>query len=214
MAAEIITNLKKAIQEFDADGAVFLAKQAVAEKLDPIEVLTALTDAIREVGDAFTRGDVFIPELMGAAEALQCAMPIIEEEIKRTGAVRKSLGTILIGTVFGDVHSIGKAMVISLLTARGFEVHDIGIDVPPERFVEATRSLKPQILGMSALLSSTAPETRRVIVALKEAGLRSGLKVMVGGGAITEDYAKMVEADGYAPTASEAVDLAENLLGL
>jgi methanogenic corrinoid protein MtbC1 len=214
VADELLTNLKKAIQEFDSDGAASLAKQAVAQKLDPIKILNVLTDAIREVGDAFTRGDAFIPELMGAAEALECAMPIIEEEIKRTGVTRESLGIVVMGTVFGDVHTIGKAMVMSLLTAAGFEVRDLGIDVPTEKFVEAVRTMKPQILGMSALLSNTAPETRKVIVALKEAGLRADVKIMVGGGAITADYAKMVEADGYAATASEAAGLAKNLLGL
>jgi len=214
MANNILENLKKAVVEFNLEGAADLARQAMEEKVDPLEALNALTAGIREVGDGYGRGDYFLPELVGAADAMQAAVPIIEEEIKKSGSVKQSIGKVVIGTVSGDIHTIGKGMVTSLLIARGFEVHDIGIDVPTEKFIESVEQLEPQILAMSALLSMTAPETKKVIDSLTEAGLRDKVKVMIGGGAITEDYAKAVGADGYSPTAPGAVNLAEKMLGI
>lgn len=214
MATNILENLKKAVVEFDVAAAANWAKQAMENKVDPLEALNALTEGIREIGDGYGRGEYFLPELVGAADAMQSAVPVIEEEIKKSGSVKKCIGKVVIGTVAGDIHTIGKGMVTSLLIARGFEVHDIGIDVPAEKFIESVDQLKPQILAMSALLSMTAPETKKVIDSLSRAGLRDKVKVMIGGGAITEDYAKMIGADGYSPTAPGAVNLAEKMLGV
>ena len=213
MDAEIIEGLKKAIKEYDTEKAANLAKRAVEEKLDPLKVLNAMTVAIREVGDAFGRGDLWLPDLVGAADALQAAMPIIEEEIKRTGAKRESLGTVVAGTVFGDIHSIGKTMVCTLLTAEGFKVHDLGVNIKAEQFVEAIDKYNADILAMSALMTMTAPEQKKVIERLKKEGLRDKVKIMVGGGAITEDFAREIGADGYDPTAPGAVKLARKLIG-
>lgn len=127
MSDEIFEGLKRAIKEYDNEKAVSLAEQVVEEKIDPVKALDTMTVAIREIGDAFGKGELWLPDLVGAADAMQAAMPIIEEEIKRTGAKRESLGTVVAGTVFGDIHSIGKTMVCALLTAEGFEVHDLGI---------------------------------------------------------------------------------------
>lgn len=214
MATNILENLKKAVVEFNAAAAANWARQAMENKVDPLEALSALTEGIREIGDGYGRGEYFLPELVGAADAMQGAVPIIEEEIKKSGRVKKSIGKVVIGTVSGDIHTIGKGMVASLLIARGFEVHDIGIDVPTEKFIEAVGQLKPHILAMSALLSMTAPETKKVIDSLSKAGLRDKVRVMIGGGAITEDFATMVGADGYSPTAPGAVNLAEKMLGV
>ncbi|RLE10563.1 hypothetical protein DRJ00_01070 [Candidatus Aerophobetes bacterium] len=213
MDTEIIEGLKKAIKEYDTEKAANLAKRAVEEKLDPLKVLNAMTVAIREVGDAFGRGDLWLPDLVGAADALQAAMPIIEEEIKRTGAKRESLGTVVAGTVFGDIHSIGKTMVCTLLTAEGFKVHDLGVNIKAEQFVEAIDKYNADILAMSALMTMTAPEQKKVIERLKKEGLRDKVKIMVGGGAITEDFAREIGADGYDPTAPGAVKLARKLIG-
>ena len=213
MDTEIIEGLKKAIKEYDTEKAANLAKRAVEEKLDPLKVLNAMTVAIREVGDAFGRGDLWLPDLVGAADALQAAMPIIEEEIKRTGAKRESLGTVVAGTVFGDIHSIGKTMVCTLLTAEGFKVHDLGVNIKAEQFVEAIDKYNADILAMSALMTMTAPEQKKVIEHLKKEGLRDKVKIMVGGGAITEDFAREIGADGYDPTAPGAVKLARKLIG-
>lgn len=213
MDNEIIEGLRKAIKEYDNEKAENLAKRAVEEKLDPLRVLDAMTVAIREVGDAFGRGDLWLPDLVGAADAMQAAMPIIEEEIKRTGAKRESLGTVVAGTVFGDIHSIGKTMVCTLLTAEGFKVHDLGVNIKAEEFLQASRNYNADILAMSALMTMTAPEQKKVIEQLKKEGLRDKIKIMVGGGAITEEFAKEIGADGYDPTAPGAVKLARKLIG-
>lgn len=213
METEVLENLKKSIIECDREGAASWARKAVEQKVDPIKAMNALTEAIRQVGDAFGEGELWLPELVGAADAMQGATPILEEEIKRTGAKKETMGTVVAGTVFGDIHTIGINMVSTLLTAAGFDVHMLGINVKAERFVEAVREHKPDILVMSALLTLTASEQRKVIDALKEEGMRDKVKVMVGGGAISADFAKNIGADGYDPTAPGAVKLAKRLVG-
>jgi methanogenic corrinoid protein MtbC1 len=213
MELETIENLKKAIWEYDIEGASALARKAVEERIEPLKVLDALVEAIRQVGDSFGKGDCYLPELIGAAEALQHAMPIIEEEIRARGAKRESLGKVVIGSVYGDIHNIGKSMVASLLTADGFEVHDLGINVDAKKFVEEARRQNADILAMSALLTTTAPEGKKVIDMLKGAGMRNRVKVMIGGGAINSEFAKDIGADGYDSTAPGAVKLARSLLG-
>lgn len=141
------------------------------------------------------------------------AMPIVEEEISRLGREYRTLGVVVIGTVRGDLHDIGKTMVATMLTAEGFTVHDLGIDVGAEEFVAGTKKHKADIVAMSALLTTTAPEQRKVIEMLVAQGLRDKVKVMVGGGAITEAFAESVGADGYDPTAPGAAKLARKLLG-
>lgn len=214
MEAEILRNLRKAVLEYNSENAASWARKAIDENIDPITVMDVLIDAIRQVGEGFGQGDLFLPELVGAAEALQNATPIVEEAIKSSGKKRGSLGIVVIGTVFGDIHTIGKSMVVSLLTAEGFEVHDLGINVSAERFVEAVKAFKADILGMSALLTTTAPEAKKVVNTLKKEGLRDKVKIMVGGGAITEGFSVSIGADGYDPTAPGAVILARSLLGI
>ena len=213
LSNEIFENLKKAITEYDAKMAASLAKKAVEEKIDPIKVLDAMTEAIRQVGGGFGRGELWLPDLVGAADAMSSAVPIIEEEIKRTGTKRESLGTIVVGTVFGDIHSIGKTMVCTLLTAEGFKVHDLGVNIKAEQFLEAIKKYNANILAMSALMTMTASEQRKIIKSLEKEDLRDKIKIMVGGGAITEEFAKDIGADGYDPTAPGAVRLARGLVG-
>ena len=213
MAVEIIENLKKAVLEYDAQGAALWATKAVEEKVDPIKALDALTEAVRRVGDGFGRGELWLPDLVGAADAMKSAMPIIEKEIRRKGAKRKSLGTVVIGTVSGDIHDIGKTMVGTLLIADGFEVIDLGVNIAAEEFVEAINKYKPDILAMSALMTMTSVQQMMVIVTLQARGLREKVKIMVGGGAITEEFAQSIGADGYDPTAPGAVKLARRLIG-
>jgi len=213
MALGTLEELKRAVIEYDAEGAASWARKAVEEKADPLKALDALTEAIRQVGDGFGRGELWLPDLVGAADAMQAAMPILEEELKRTGTKRETLGIVVAGTVFGDIHSIGKSMVCTLLTASGFEVHDLGVNIRSEEFLEAIEKYKANILAMSALLTMTAAEQRKVINALKEKGTRERVKVMVGGGAITADFAESIGADGYDPTAPGAVELARRLIG-
>jgi len=213
MEVEILEGLKKAVLEYDPQGAARWVSKAVGEKVDPIKALDALTEVMRQVGDGFGSGELWLPDLIGAADAMKSAMPIIEEEIKRKGAKRKSLGTIVIGTVFGDIHDIGKTMVSTLLIADGFEVIDLGVNIAAEEFVEAINKYEPDILAMSALMTMTSIQQMLVITTLQGKGIREKVKIMVGGGAITEEFATGIGADGYDPTAPGAVKLARELLG-
>jgi len=213
MSAEILENLKKAITGYDRERAADWARKAVQEGIDPIKALDVMTVAIRQIGDGFGKGELWLPDLVGAAAAMTAATPIIEEEIKRVGAKRESLGTVVIGTVYGDIHTIGKTMVASLLTADGFAVKDLGINVTAESFVKGINEYRADILAMSALMTTTAPEQRKVIEALKKEGIRDTVKIMVGGGAITQEFADSIGADGYDPTAPGAVELARRLVG-
>jgi corrinoid protein of di/trimethylamine methyltransferase len=213
MGVEVLEDLKKAVIGYDREAAANFARKAVGEKIDPLKVLDAMTVAIRQVGDGFGKGELFLPELVAAAAAMAAAAPIIEEEINRVDARRESLGTVVIGTVYGDIHTIGKTMVATLLTADGFVVNDLGINVSAEGFVSGIKRYKADTLAMSALMTTTAPEQRKVIETLKREGLRDKVKIMVGGGAITQEFADSIGADGYDPTAPGAVKLARRLAG-
>ena len=212
MSNEIFENLKNAVLEYNKKEAARLGTKAVEEKIDPIKAIEALTLAIRQIGDGFGRGELFLPDLVGGADAMMAAMPILEEQIKERGLSRESLGTVVIGTVFGDIHTIGKTMVATLLTAQGFNVTDLGINVTSESFAKAVEESKPDILAMSALMTTTAPEQRKVINILKEKGLRDKVKIMVGGGAVTQEFADTIGADGYDATAPGAVTVARALV--
>ena len=213
MGNELLERLKSAITDYDPEASAQCARKAVAAGIAPSEILSAMTDAIREIGEGFNRGDLFLPDLIGAADAMSAATPIVEEEIRRVGADTQSTGSVVIGTVYGDIHTIGKTMVATLLQAEGFTVHDIGINVTAEQFVDSVRKYKPNILAMSALMTMTAPEQRKVIESLRAQGLRDGVKIMVGGGALTQEFADTIGADGYDPTAPGAAKLARKLVG-
>ena len=172
-----------------------------------------MTETLRIIGDGFEKGEFFLPDLIGAADAMTVALPILEVEIKKKGSKVKSLGNIVIGTVYGDIHSIGKTMVATLLTAAGFGVFDIGIDLKAEAFIDAVKKHNAGILSMSALLTVTAPEMKKVIGQLKKEGLRDRIRIMVGGGAITQEFTDSIGADGYGPAAPGAAKLAKKLLG-
>jgi corrinoid protein of di/trimethylamine methyltransferase len=210
--ADVMEKLRQAITSYDAEGAASCAEQALSKGLAPVDILEVMTEAIREVGDSFSKGELWLPDLVGAASAMQAAMPIVEEELSKSGVKRESLGRIIIGTVFGDIHNIGKDMVAALLTAGGFEVHDLGVNVPADKFVKAVDKYEADVVAMSALLTTTASEQRKVIQMLKDKGIRDRIRVMVGGGAITANFAREIGADGYDPTAPGAVELARQLI--
>ncbi len=209
----ILENLRKAIQTYDNNLALESAKKAVELGIDPLEALDVMTVAIREIGDAFGRGELWLPDLVGASDAMQSAVPILEEEIKRRGENREALGIVVVGTVFGDIHSIGKTMVSTLLTAAGFEVHDLGVNVHAKKFVDAIKDYNANILAMSALMTTTCVEQENVIKTLINEGIRDRVKIMVGGAAVTEEFAETIGADGYDSTAPGAVELAKKLIG-
>jgi len=207
-----LENLKRAILEYNGEKAANLAEEAVKKKIDPVKALNVMTEAVRQIGDGFGKGELWLPDLVGAADAMQSAMPIIQREIKRKGAKVGTLGVVVVGTVFGDIHDIGKTMVCTLLAAEGFTVYDLGVNVTAEKFIEAVKKYKADILAMSALMTMTAPEQRKVIAILKKENLRDKVKVIVGGGSITEEFAKNIGADGYDPTAPGGAKLARRLL--
>jgi len=210
---EVLENLRKAVFEYNNSLALESAQKSVELSINPLEALDAMTVAIREIGDAFGRGDLWLPDLVGASDAMQSAVPILEKEIKKRGESRESLEVIVAGTVFGDIHSIGKTMVATLLTAAGFEVYDLGVNINAKGFVEAIKKYKANLLVMSALMTTTCVEQEKVVQALQSEGLREKVKVMVGGAAVTEEFAETIGADGYDPTAPGAVELAKTLVG-
>ncbi len=212
--ADILEDLKSLVLNFDVDSAQGLAKKAIDEGIDPLEAAKALTVAIREVGDKFGKGELFLPDLVCASEVLKKALPIINAEIEKKGQTQKSLGKVIIGTVFGDIHSIGKGMVSTLLFASGFEVIDLGINVKAETFLNSIKKENPDLLAMSALLTTTANEQKNVIEGLKKAGLKDKVKVIVGGSPINQEFADSIGADGYGATAPEGVKISKRLLGI
>lgn len=214
MENEILEKLYQAVIDLDPDAAKHWAETAVKEGVDPVKSFDAMTRAISKIGDDFEQGELWLPDLVGAADAMQTAMPVVEQALKSRGSAPESLGVIVMGTVKGDIHTIGKMMTSTFLTASGFTVYDIGVDVEPDRFVEAIKEYKADVVGMSALLSFTAPQQKRVIETLVEAGIRDTVKVIVGGGAITADFAESIGADGYAAAAPGAVGLVKGLLGI
>jgi corrinoid protein of di/trimethylamine methyltransferase len=214
MASEILEQLKKMVTDFDIDNAESTANKAIEQGVDPLKAAEALTEGIREVGDKFGTGELFLPDLVCASEVVKQALPVISAEIEKQGKQIKSLGKVVIGTVFGDIHSIGKSMVATLLFASGFEVIDLGVNVKGEEFLKAAKEQTPDIIAMSALLTTTMMEQKSVIEGLKKENIRNKVRVIVGGSPINQEFAENIGADGYGATAPEGVKLARSLLGI
>ena len=188
-----------------------LTNAGLEADLDPEKMLyDALIPSLEEVGARFERGDFFVPEMLIAARAMQGALDILRPLLAETGA--KPIGTYVMGTVKGDVHDIGKNLVNIMLEGAGFDVHDLGVNVAPEKFIEAIQDHQPDIVGFSAFLTTTMPMFKANINALEKAGVRGEVIVMVGGAPVTQEYADAVGADGYAADASSAVRLAKDLI--
>jgi len=205
--------LKEALLAFEPDKVEEATKKCLEKGYTATEVMDSITAALRVVGDEFERGDIFLLHLVTASEAAKKVInEYLEPLLKKEGANRKKAGSVIIGTVAGDIHDIGKNIVSSMLFASGFEVMDLGKDVPVETFVRAVREHSPDILGMSALLSTSLPSQKDVIEALRREGLRGKVKVIVGGAPVTAEWAKEIGADGYAEDAVEAAKVALNLM--
>ncbi len=205
--------LQKAIATYDKELARKALDEIIVRGIDPTIAMRAMTQIMRLIGDAFGKDELYLPDLLSAASTMESIMPKLEDEIKKSGKNKEIIGTVVLGTVKGDVHTIGKTMVGTLLKAGGFNVYDIGVDVSAEKFMDAIKQYKPNILAMSALLSTTAYEQKHVIEALVKENMRKDIKIMVGGGAITQEFADEIGADGYESTAPKAVNLAKRLLG-
>ena len=202
---EILKKLTTALSSIDYDGTLKACEEAMSKGVSPAEVVGALSEGMRVIGERFEAREYFLSELIMAGEIMKEAQETLKPHLKM-GEIRVP-GRVVIGTVEGDLHDIGKNIVVSLLTSMGYEVTDLGVNVPAARFVEAIRSVRPDILGLSALLRATVPEMGNVINALENAGLRQGVKVIVGGLPLNEEYAKRLGADYYAPDAWKGVEL-------
>jgi corrinoid protein of di/trimethylamine methyltransferase len=211
----LVSNFKEQILTFDADKFVETVRKSVDEGYDPIVIVNALTEVLKEIGKKFESGEIFLVHLVVAGDAAKRAtIEVLEPLIKKTGEKRKSLGRIVIGTVAGDIHDIGKNIVAMMLFTAGFEVYDIGKDVPAEDFVKKTREYNADIVALSALLTTTLPAQRDVVEALRKSGLKAKVKVLVGGAPATAKWAKEIGADDYGEDAIEAVKAAKKLLGI
>jgi len=210
--SETIARLQEAIITYDNTLARQMAVKALDEGVEPGKILEATTEVIRKIGDEFGRGELFLPELVGAASAMSEAISIVEMELEKTGEKVEKIGTVVMGTVKGDIHDIGKTMVKTFLVAGNFRTIDLGVNVSIDEFVKAIEKYNPQILGLSALLTTTITEQRNTIDALKEKGMRDKLKVIIGGAATNQDFADEIGADGYESTAPRAPGLCTRLL--
>jgi len=207
----LIDELNLAILKGDTTCAVALTEQALAQGVDPGELVTRqMIPAMAEVGRRFECGDYFVPELLLAGRAMKAALKLVRP-LLAAGAAEPA-GKVVIGTVQGDLHDIGKNLVAALLEGGGFQVHDLGVDVPATRFVEAVRQKAPDIVALSALLTVTLPAMKTTVEALRRAGVRDRVRVMVGGAPVTRQYAEEIGADGYSDNAFGAVRLAHTLV--
>ena len=211
---QLLEQMRTAVIEGEVEEGEALARRALEEGTDPLECIdNGFVAGINKVGALYEAGDMFLPELVAAGEVMKEALAILEPELLKNKQSRTILGKVIIGSVAHDIHDIGKDIVASMLTASGFEVHNLGIDVSSETFVDRVRELQPDILGMSALLTTTMPEQKNVIEILEEEGLRKGIKVMVGGAPVNNEWAEAIGAEGFAEDAIEAVKVARALVG-
>jgi trimethylamine corrinoid protein len=205
-ADEIYAKMRASIENYDQDAAAAAAAAAVAAGLDPlIAVDEGFAGPIRELGEAFDRMDIFLPQLVMAADAMKAGMAVLEEAMKAAGREMEKKGVVVLGTVEGDIHDIGKTVVGAMLQANGYEVHDLGVEVPATRFIQAAQEVGADVIAMSALLSTTMLFQRDVIELLRNKGIRDEFFAIVGGAPVTQSWADEIGADGYARDAVEAV---------
>lgn len=214
MTEELFKRMAQAVIDGDNEEAMALAQQALDRGIDPLEAINkGFSAGMDVVGELYSSGEYFLPDLILGGEAMKAALTVLEPALKASGQARQVLGKVVLGTVKGDIHEIGKSLVGSMLSAGGFEVYDLGIDVPTEAFVAKSREYNADIVALSALLTTTMLHQRDVIEHLTEAGLRDRVRVMVGGSPVTQDWADQIGADGFAEDAAGAVVVARRLVG-
>jgi len=205
--------MAQCIIDGDSEVSAELAQQAVVQGIDPLEAISqGFVVGVNQVGEAFAKGDAFLPELVMAGEAMKSAVAVLEPELARRGTERTMLGKVILCTVEGDIHEIGKTLVGTMLSSAGFKVFDLGVDVPVMKVVEKAREVNADIVAMSALLTTTMVHQKDVIEALEDIGIRSKVKVMVGGAPVTKEWVKQIGADGYSEDAIGAIKVAKQLL--
>ena len=213
MSEELLEKLAQAVIDGEPEDAEELAQQALDQGLDPLTCINeGLTKGIDRVGELFASGEYYLPDVIIGGEAMKDALAILEPALTG-GQEREVAGRVVLGTVKGDLHEIGKTLVGTMLTANGFQVTDIGIDKPADEFITAVKETNATLIGASALLTTTIPEQQKIVEALVEAGLRDKIKVMVGGAPVTQAWADKIGADGYAEDAIGAVSVAKKLVG-
>ena len=210
-------NLMQAMRQSVIDGAPetarTLAETGVRTGVDPLLAIhDGFVPGMSHVGEQFERRRLFLPDMMAAAEAMKAAMSVLEPELKRQGGERPSAGTIVLGTAKGDIHEIGKTLVGTLLGANGFRVHDLGVDVSAEKFAAAAHELRADVVGVSALLTTTMKGQKKVIEFFDSEGLRPQIKVIIGGAPVTRQWAEEIRSDGFAKDAVSAVNLVRRLV--
>ncbi|MCC6222032.1 MAG: cobalamin-dependent protein [Thermoleophilia bacterium] len=206
-------DLSKAVEEGDATTAVELTRGLLGADTEPLEILEdALVPAMDAIGRRFSEGEIYVPEMLIAARAMKSCLGVLQPLLASGDSTAR--GKVVLGTVKGDIHDIGKNIVAIMMEGSGFEVHDLGTDVDADRFILAIEELEPDIIGMSALLTTTMSSMKTTIDALVDAGLRDRVVVMVGGAPLTQEYAESIGADAYAPDAAAATERAKALLGV
>ena len=214
MDKEQFKDMAQSVIDGEVEDAERLARQAIEQGVDPLDAINqGFVVGVNHVGEGYAAGEMFLPDLVLAGEAMKAAVAVLEPEMKRRGTKRQMLGTVVMGTVEGDIHEIGKTLVAIMLSATGFQVYDLGVDVPVETFLEKARKVNADVVGLSALLTTTMVKQKTVIEALEEAGLRRQVKVMVGGAPVTRSWAEEIGADGYSEDAIGAVAVAKELVG-
>jgi trimethylamine corrinoid protein len=212
MSEELYQQMTQSIIDGDEEVSADLARKAVADGLDPLEAITkGYMPGVNTVGDSFACGQAFLPELVMAGEAMKSAIAVLEPEMKKTGAQRQTLGKVVLATVEGDIHEIGKSLVGTMLTSSGFEVFDLGVDVTTEAILAKVEEVGADLIGLSALLTTTMVKQKEVIDEVTKRGLK--VKVMVGGAPVTREWVHKIEADGYSEDAIGAVNVAKELMG-
>jgi corrinoid protein of di/trimethylamine methyltransferase len=214
MPKELLTEITRSLVECEAPDLVAeLSQKALEQGEEPLTIINqGLVPGMEIVGEKFQTGEYFLPHMIIAANAMQQAMGLLEPELLARQQSVEGQGVLVIGSVKGDIHEIGKSLIATMMLASGFQVHDLGVDVAPETFVEKIQETDADLVGLSALLTTTMTAQRDVLEALQEAGIRDRVKVMVGGAPVTEEWAESIGADGYAEDVVSAVELAKHLL--
>ena len=213
MSLQLFCAMCQSIIDGAPDSATELAQQALADGIDPLETVNqGFAAGIAFAGDRFGCGEMFLPDLLASAEAMKAAMRILEPEMLKRGAQREALGKVVLGTAKGDIHDIGKNLVATILSASGFQIFDLGTSVTPEQFVAKAKEVDADIVGVSALLTTTMAGQKSVIEALDRQGMRPRVKAIIGGAAVTAKWAAEIGADGFSRNAIDALELAKNLV--
>ncbi len=213
MSEDLLVMITEGIVGGEPESVVALTRKALESGLQPLEIINqGLVVGMNIAGEKFAQGEFFLPHLLTAAKGMQAAMELLEPELGARKQVHEAVGTVVIGTVQGDIHEIGKSLVGTMLSANGFKVHDLGVDVPSEDFVAKVRETGADILGLSALLTTTMIGQREVIESLVQAGIRDQVKVIVGGAPVSQAWADEINADAYAGNAMGAVEVARRML--